>query len=214
MDGAIAIWSEALEQGRSSATIHYNLGVAWYRKGELGMAIAHWRMARVLSPRNARVVHNLAVARSELEAVGDPLSAQPVPLQFATVTEWSVVGCLVLALSSLGLWLPMLKRRFGPWPFVGMAVLGALLCLVALASWRTLVVQPAAVVVRGPAVARLMKVADADPVATSPVGAELIVERVDNGFVLVRVGKEQRGWVPEGSVAIIGTHWADPGGEF
>ena len=74
-----------------SATLHYNLGTAWYRQG-LGRAIAHWRMGRVLSPRDTNLVHNLAVARSELTETMEPLDTQPALSQIATPNEWGSRG--------------------------------------------------------------------------------------------------------------------------
>ena len=62
VSAATATWDAVLEESSGSATLRYNLGTAWYRQ-DLARAIAHWRMGRVLSPRDTNLVHNLAVAQ-------------------------------------------------------------------------------------------------------------------------------------------------------
>ena len=96
MEGNLAeatrVWENALEGGSGSAELHYNLGVAQYRKGEVAKAIAHWRMGRILSPRDANMVHNLAVARSELVDVLEPVDTHPPLLQVATADSAVIQG--------------------------------------------------------------------------------------------------------------------------
>ncbi|MCB1124921.1 MAG: tetratricopeptide repeat protein [Verrucomicrobiae bacterium] len=49
--------------GLSSVALHYNLGNAWLKAGQPGRAIAHYRVAEHLTPRDADVRANLRIAR-------------------------------------------------------------------------------------------------------------------------------------------------------
>lgn len=52
----LAAYSEVATAPRTSAALEYNRGVAWSRLGEEGRALAHWRMAERLDPRNPLVL--------------------------------------------------------------------------------------------------------------------------------------------------------------
>ena len=65
LDEAIAAWESASADGHEpSGVIAYNLGIAWYRKGDFPRSVAHFRGAAHHRPRDANVLHNLALARS------------------------------------------------------------------------------------------------------------------------------------------------------
>jgi hypothetical protein len=203
LDAAIAAWSAPLAEGRGSPVLHGNLGVAWYRKGDLPRAIAHWRMARVLGPRDGDAAHNLAVVRAEVEGAPPPAGGLPTALQLATVGEYGVLGTLGLLVGAIGAWIARVRRRtVAPWLAVG--AIGALL---GAASWwglHHLTTTPGAVVLAGPLALRV------DPHPAAPTdrrlvaGAEVAVERRTGDFVLVRASDGARGWAPVGSVAIVG----------
>lgn len=53
--------------GVRSAAIEYNLGNAYYRLGDLGRAIVHYRRAQQLDPADARIAANLRYARERVE---------------------------------------------------------------------------------------------------------------------------------------------------
>ena len=210
LKGAIEVWEGVLEKEAGSATLHYNLGSALYRSGDVPKAIAHWRLGRVLSPRDANVVHNLAVARSELSDVIEPVDTQPPLLQVATAMEWGLTGCLLLLVASLGLWLAPLRRRLGPWPAVGIAVIGALLMWVSLSGASRLSQQPGAVVKSDGAFLRSLATRRSDVVSRLLGGTELGVEGSHDGFVLVRTSGQVRGWIPMDAVFFVGQDWNQP----
>ena len=94
VSAATATWDAVLEESSGSATLHYNLGTAWYRQG---LGPRHCTLENgscVLSPRDTNLVHNLAVARSELTETMEPLDTQPALSQIATPNEWGLLGCV------------------------------------------------------------------------------------------------------------------------
>lgn len=205
--GATQIWEQALETQRGSATLHYNLGTAWYRQDDLPRAIAHWRMGRILSPRDANMVHNLAVARSELTDIVEPLESQPPLLQIATAGEWQWMGCILLFLASLGLWWPRARQRFGGGPALGFAVVGMLLFFVGVAGHSKLAQFPGGVVRADGAFLRAMATRHADVLSELSGGTEVLVESRHGDFVLVHTSTEMRGWIPTDAVFFVGSEW-------
>lgn len=207
LEGATELWETALDSGEGSAILHYNLGTAWYRRGNTPRALAHWRMGRVLHPRDANLVHNLAVARSELADVIEPIDSQPPLLQVATVSEWGVLGSLLLGLASLGLWIPLGRRRLGKWPPLATGVVGLVLVWIAISGSQHLENHPGAVVGEEGAFLRKLAARHSDIVSKLPPGTEVGVERVHLGFALVNTSGESRGWIPVGAVFFVGQEW-------
>jgi len=62
--GAVMLYRRVLESGRESSAVHYNLGNALLKNGELGAAIASYRRAERLSPRRSEIRENLDIARA------------------------------------------------------------------------------------------------------------------------------------------------------
>ena len=179
-------------------------------EGDVASAIAHWRMGRILSPRDANLVHNLAVARSELTDVLEPVDTQPPLLQVATVAEWGGAGSLLLLLASIGLWLPTLRKRWGPWPALGVGLVGLCLVGVSLRGVMQLRSTPAGVIRQEGAFMRKLATEQSDVLSELSAGTEIAVEKVHDAFVLVRTSGEIRGWIPKDSVFFVGLDWNQP----
>lgn len=62
---AIAQYEKIVESGSTSAALHYNLGNAYYRNGQLGKAIYHYEIAKKMSPNDEDVLNNLRLASSK-----------------------------------------------------------------------------------------------------------------------------------------------------
>ena len=62
--GAVEFYERILESGLESGELHYNLGNAWFRLGELGPALLHYERARRIMPRDDDLAANVALARA------------------------------------------------------------------------------------------------------------------------------------------------------
>jgi hypothetical protein len=208
MPGAIEIWEQALTQGRGSATLHRNLGVAWYRAGDAPRAVAHLRMARLLDPRDPDAAHDLAVLRAELAT---PAPVDPVApwLGLATVGEYGVVGLVFFAVASAGAWWARWRTQ-RVWPWLVVALPALLATAASIEGARRLHVRPAAVVLVSDARLR----PEPDPAAPLEqrimAGSEVAIARSAGEFVLVEADGGHRGWLPSGSVARIGVNFSAP----
>ena len=56
------LFRQVIAQDGPSVSLLYNLGCALYRDGKLGEAIAAWESARLLSPTDPDLLHNIGVA--------------------------------------------------------------------------------------------------------------------------------------------------------
>ena len=62
---AIETYEQLVHTGIRDSILFYNLGNAYFKQGDLGNAILNYRRAEQLSPRDADIRANLAVARAE-----------------------------------------------------------------------------------------------------------------------------------------------------
>lgn len=65
---AIESYCEMLDDPsqRENATLYYNLGNAYYRHGQLGLAILNYERALRIVPQNKAIRHNLMIANNEI----------------------------------------------------------------------------------------------------------------------------------------------------
>lgn len=61
--GAIAAYQGILQAGYESGELHYNLGNAYFKNGNLGLAIVHFEKGRKSMPRDMDLLSNLEMAR-------------------------------------------------------------------------------------------------------------------------------------------------------
>lgn len=73
---AVTAYEAALETGFESAALHYNLGTAFYRLDQLGMAVVHLEKANEINPEIPELEHSLTLVRSlradQFSRVPDP----------------------------------------------------------------------------------------------------------------------------------------------
>ena len=70
---AAEAYETALDTGLESVALHYNLGNAYFKAGDLGRSILSWERARALAPSDPDVLANLALARSQTADAIEPL---------------------------------------------------------------------------------------------------------------------------------------------
>ena len=98
---AIDTYEQLVGLGVRNSTVFYNLGNAYFKNGDLGRAILNYRRAAQLSPRDADIRANLALARSK--TVDNIQSSGSVITQIAAFSEnWFTLN--ELAWATLGLW--------------------------------------------------------------------------------------------------------------
>ena len=194
LDQAIAAWQPAADSGSGTGKLLFNLGNAWFRKGDFPRAIAYYRAAQRVRPRDGHVHHNLALSRAEL--VGAPSPALP-PWRWMSIVspgELSALGLLFLGMVAIvGRRKPRADQRL-----LGVAMtLGAVLIAVA---WFGAQSPGVGVVVDRDAIVRDTPRTDGAELARLVPGAEVAVVRTLGDFHLIEDGEGARGWVTAASL--------------
>ena len=104
--GAATAYQKLAHTGRASSALLFNLGNAYFKNGQIGHAIAAYRQAEQLNPRDPDIRANLKFA---LNAVpGNNLRASPLDRalslltlnergMWTTIALWVCFGSLILA---------------------------------------------------------------------------------------------------------------------
>ena len=195
---AAVAYSKLIESGSVSPALYFNLGNACFKAGQIGRAIAAYRQAEEMSPRDPDIRANLQFARNLVQ--GPKIGAGRVQRWLGTLStnEW-------IALSTAGVWLtlgllitclirPTLKPALRSWIWIAIGT-----SLVLFASARTavtlnashkiaIVTVPEASVRNGPF--------DESPTAfTAHDGAELRVLDHKDNWLQVADEKTRVGWL-------------------
>lgn len=206
LEDAVETWSAATFSGDVSGALSYDLGTAWYRKGNPARAIGWLRTAARLRPRDGNVHHNLSLARADLgSGIPEPVGPPAAWMAIVTPGELGVLGAVLAAVGSA---LLVAGRRsggrFAAAPAPGAGALAAGLCLgtAGLCGAEVAARHPVAVVLADDLVARDGPAIDAGVRFTLPAGAEVRVERSQGPFLLFEDGRSRRGWVPADAVHV------------
>lgn len=101
---AATAYEQLLATGQTAATIHHNLGNAYFRTNQLGRAIWNYRMALRLTPRDPDCRANLQFARNAVQAANPP----PEPFWQRQIMRLSLNEWTVLASAALWVWMGLL----------------------------------------------------------------------------------------------------------
>ena len=102
---AIGLYKGLIEAQVADGVVYYNLGNAYYKRGDLGRAILNYRRAQRLMPRDRDVLANLKLARAQtadrLESDEEAGLASVVQRAMTESTSLDESAMLLLALWSL-----------------------------------------------------------------------------------------------------------------
>ncbi len=198
---AIRLYIRLLEDGLESGRLHYNLGNAYLRNGELGRAIASYRASRLLLPRDEDVRANLAFARKSAK---DAISPPEPPAVLATLFFWHyglsptelTATVLVVNLLLWGVWMARLFHRDSEllrWLFI-------LLLVILVATGGSLLrhrVFPSPVAVILPQEVGAHTAPDPDAVVRFKLhaGTEVRVREQREEWLRIRLTDGQQGWI-------------------
>ena len=113
-DQAIDLYQQILADGHDNGHVHYNLGNAFLRNGELGQAIASYRRSLSFQPRGQDIQANLEFARkSRKDAIEPPTpgAAQKTLFFWHYALSRAELGVLVVVLNAL-FWSVLILRIF------------------------------------------------------------------------------------------------------
>ncbi|MGE3312149.1 MAG: tetratricopeptide repeat protein [Limisphaerales bacterium] len=195
---AARAYEQLASQDSATVAVLFNQGNAWLKAGEKGRAIACYRKAQQLAPRDPEISSNLELARSRVGSAGSP-RLNPVDrfLGILTPNEWAIVAIAAV----WGWFVLMMIREFAP----KLLVLGPLGCWIVAAGAAAVMAlayaanvreqRPYAVVSVSEATVRFGPLEEAQAAFTLSDGAELLVTDRKGAWLEVRDGSGRRGWV-------------------
>lgn len=199
------------DHGVVSAKLHYNLANAYFRLGDLGRSILHYRQALRLDPTDQDALRNLEYARTTRR---DRLEAAPGSQVLETLLFWhydlSIAGRLRLfaALWVLA-WGILLLRLLGrAWVPREIAVASGVVAVLMLGSLVVEAVQDRAasgVITALECVARQGDGNGYDPAFEEPLhaGAEFLLLEERSEWYRVQLPDGRRCWLPAADVELV-----------
>jgi tetratricopeptide (TPR) repeat protein len=202
---AAAAYEKLIQGGRASAALYFNLGNAFFKSSQIGRAIAAYRQAERLKPRDPDVRANLQFARNQVQGPTLPLGRWQRWLARLSLDEWTVlaaaVAWLLFLLLALRQWRPALKASLRT-AVLAVAVAAVLLgaCLAA-ALYQARSVH-LVIVVKPEAVVRWGWLEGSKEAFTVHDGAELKVLDQNGQWLQVSAGPLRLGWLPREQVVL------------
>jgi tetratricopeptide (TPR) repeat protein len=195
---AAAAYQGLVQSEQVSAPLYYNLGNAWFKSGQIGRAIAAYRQAEQITPRDPDLRANLQFARNQTQSPTLLPGRWQRWLGRLTLNEWTVLAGVALWLWLLLLailqWRPTLKPLLRTYVLC-LAVLVLLLCGCAAASLRETRFTRKAIVTAPEATVRYGPLAESPSAFTVHDGAELRVLDQKDEWLQVSAGPQRIGWL-------------------
>lgn len=197
--GAAQAYEQALQAGHNAA-VHYNLGNALFKAGNLGKAILNYRRALYLAPRDPDIATNLDFVRNYRV---DKVPGAPSPLArvlgdlFHRLSQreasWLAALCFALAGLCLAVWI---VNRWVVFVVLASAIAAiALFAFVTQQAWNGEVAEHPAVVIV-PEVNALSGPSDeAKQILLLHDGTEVRIRETRAGYMLVQLPGGAGGWI-------------------
>jgi tetratricopeptide (TPR) repeat protein len=210
---AAELYESVLDDGIDAAVIHYNLGNARFKQGQLGLAIASYLRAARIDPRDPKIRTNIRRARAQIKDVhlsGESLPPVLRPLQWGyayfSANEWLalavVLWVLLLALRMFNQWRPLSRSRVRPASGTLLALALAAFLVGGLRYYRDFVVE------RGVIIAEEVDVrsgpgSDYNLAFRIHEGLPVRVAEDRGDWLRIDLGGELVGWVPASMLEAI-----------
>jgi hypothetical protein len=206
---AVDGYQELIARGVAGAAVYYNLGNALLRDGRLGSAIAAYRRAKVLAPRDEDLDANLRFARdSARDALEPPAPGAIRRTLFFWHYSLSASETIRLAvLASLLVFgaLSMQLRRRGSEPLRWIALLAGAVLVAAVGSLACRWALPLRVAVVLPAEVEAFSGTDADTVVRFRLhaGTEVRAVETSGDWVRIVLPDGEQGWIQRDQVELV-----------
>ena len=195
---AASAYEKLAESGQVSAALYFNLGNAYFKSGQIGRAIAAYRAAQHIAPRDPDLRANLQFARNQTPKPTLLPSRWQRWLGRLTLNEWTLLAAgvfwLWLVLLAILQWRPDLRPALRSYAF-SLAVLAALLCICAVVALCEARFTRTAIVVTREATVRYGPLAESPAAFTAHDGAELRVLDQKEEWLQVSAGPGRIGWL-------------------
>ena len=197
---AASAYETLIKTGVVSPALLFNLGDARSKAGQTGLAIAAYRQAQRLAPRDPDIRANLQFARTQAQGgVSPPSGAAFIRwLNRLTLNEWSVLTsvffigwCLLFTVTQLNL---ESRQRLRSAKIL-LGCLGTLLFIATVLTYRSQQLTQTAIVAVPEAVVRLGPFGESQSAFTARDGTELAIIGQRQGWWQVMDSSGRSGWI-------------------
>jgi tetratricopeptide (TPR) repeat protein len=206
---SVGAFETLAEHGVRNAALEYNLGNTYFRLGELGRAILHYRRALRFDPTDPALTANLTYARNRVEPYIEPSGGRQLVNRLMFWTNRTSIHdrFWMASIASIVGWGGLVLRL--RWRSRALTVLAGLLVVAGLANSASVGWQlhdearrPPAVVVGGERVLRLGRGEGYEPALNQPLGpgVELRLLSHRGDWVEVELRNDKTGWLPASAV--------------
>lgn len=203
---AASLYGKILQAGGQSPALLFNYGNAEFKAGHLGRAIAAYRRAELLAPRDAELRANLAFVRNQVQGVTVRASQWQKWIGALTLNEGALLTAVLFWLLFALLAARQIRPALAPklrsatrWAAVLTVFSGAVLVLQAANHFDSSI----AVVTNAEATARSGPFDDAQSTFAAHDGAELRVLNRHDNWVQVADGTGKIGWMSTNQVEVL-----------
>ena len=200
---AIADYENLIGAGARTPSVWFNLGNAAYKSGQLGRAIAAYRMAERQEPRDDALRANLQFVRTKVYSdERTRLPAWVSVIRLATLNEWTLVtASLLWILFGLLACGELLRKRF-PKAMFGCVILCIPSALALGGAWYDQT-SSQAIVTAKEATARFGPLDESQSAFQLRDGAELTVQAVKGEWLEVRDAEKRVGWIRRDAATVL-----------
>jgi hypothetical protein len=211
---AILIYEKIISDGQiQNAKLYYNLGNAYFLKGDLGRAILNYRRAEKLDSSDANIQKNLAFARSRrIDKVKLKTEKRVIHTLFFWHYEFSlktkfVLTCFFFALFCISLTIMIWFGRIAPGTVTAVISCFLLICLFVsvVLEANNQAHKVCGVITAEEVVARQGDGQSYSPSFKDPLheGTEFDMLENRHGWLHIKLSDNSEGWIPETSADLI-----------
>jgi Tetratricopeptide repeat. len=196
---AISGYEALVRAGQWSANLFYDLGNAYFRKGDFGRAILNYERALALERHHPEAAANLQIARDEAHALELQQSRPERYLQFASVNQYSIAAAVAFWLAVFVLVTLIFARRRSA-TAIAMVIFCLIVCAVSVYAVYALEQGSKgyglAIVTGKDIQARLATADTANSVLALPAGSEIKILSTRGDWTYAALPNNLRGWIP------------------
>jgi tetratricopeptide (TPR) repeat protein len=199
-------YGKILASGAVSPNLLFNYGNAEFKSGNLGKAIAAFRRAELLTPRDSEIRANLAFVRNQAQGATIRENFWLNWLGNLSLNEWTIFVVIAFWLTFLLLAAKQVrpalaaKLKSATWIFTALTIFSGTILGVQAANHFS---KQTAVVIADSVTARSGPFDDAQSAFTTRDGAELSVLDRRDDWVQVADGSGKIGWLPAKQVEVL-----------
>jgi tetratricopeptide (TPR) repeat protein len=204
---AASAYEKLARSGENSAALYFNLGNAFFKSGQIGRAVAAYRTAEQITPRDPDLRANLQFARNQTPSPTLSPTRWQRWLGRLTLNEWTLLAAgavwLWLLLLAVLQWRPALKPALRAY-VLSLAILSVLLCACVAATLRETRFTRTAIVITRDTAVRYGPLAESPTAFTVQDGAELRVLDQKDDWLQVSTDPRRIGWLRRDQVLVAG----------